>query len=195
MMLGATGLLIGAFFLNSLYLQHVLGASALETGLAFLPLAIVIGLSAHVSSHALQRAGARAVVIAGVALVAGGALLLAIAPDRADYLSDLLPGFLALGAGVGLVFPAVSITAMADVAHEDSGMASGLMQTSHEIGAALGVAVMSAVAAAVGSQATAAAGYESGFIAAAVIAGILGVLALATVPTTRPAATGRAFAH
>lgn len=192
MMLGATGILIGAFFLNSLYLQQVLGASALETGLAFLPLAVVIGLSAHLSSHALQRAGARAVVVSGLALLAAGALLLAIAPDRADYLTDLLPGFLALGAGVGLIFPAVSITAMADVAHEDAGMASGLLQTSHEIGAAFGVAVISAVATA---QATAAAGYESGFIAAAVIAGILGLLALVAVPTVRPGAVARVAMH
>ena len=192
MMLGATGILIGAFFLNSLYLQQVLGASALETGLAFLPLALVIGLSAHASSHALRHAGARAVVVGGLALMAGGALLLALAPDRAGYLTDLLPGFLALGAGVGLIFPAVSITAMADVAHEDAGMASGLLQTSHEVGAALGVAVISAVATA---QATAAAGYESGFIAAAVIAGLLGVLALVAVPSVRPTGAVRLAAH
>ena len=76
--------------------------------------------------------------------MAGGALVLSMAPERADYLSDLLPGFVALGAGMGLVFPTVSLTAMSDVAHDDSGLASGLMQTSHEIGAALGVAVMSA---------------------------------------------------
>jgi EmrB/QacA subfamily drug resistance transporter len=193
MMLGATAILVGAFFLNSLYLQQVLDASALETGLAFLPLALVIGVGAHLASHVLPRLGARTVVLGGLALMVGGALLLALAPDHASYSADLLPGFLALGLGVGLVFPTVSITAMADVTHDDAGMASGLMQTSHELGAALGVAVLSAVATA--ANATPALGYEAGFFAAAGIAGLLGLLALVSVPTIRPVSTAGAFAH
>ena len=193
MMLGATAILVGAFFLNSIYLQDVLGASALETGLAFLPLALIIGVGAHLAPRALSRLGARSVVVAGLALMAGGSLLLALAPGDAGYVTDLLPGYLALGFGAGLVFPAVSITAMADVVHDDAGMASGLMQTSHELGAALGVAVLSAVATAAG--ATPALGYEDGSLAAAAIALVLGALALVSVPTTRPLSTARAFAH
>jgi EmrB/QacA subfamily drug resistance transporter len=195
MMLGATAILIGAFFLNSLYLQQVLDASPLETGLAFLPLALVIGVSAHLAGHLLPRLGTRAVVVGGLALMAGGALLLALAPDQAGYATDLLPGFLAIGLGVGLVFPAVTISAMADVSHDDAGMASGLMQTSHELGAALGVAVLSAVATAASSGSTPALGYETGFFVAAAIAGVLGLLALISVPTARPVASARAFAH
>jgi predicted MFS family arabinose efflux permease len=195
MMLGATGILIGAFFLNSIYLQAVLHASALETGLAFLPFALVIGLAAHLGTHALAHAGARVVVVGGLLLSAGGALLLAMAPDSASYGRDLLPGLLLMGGGIGLVFVTVSITAMADVSHQDAGLASGLMQTSHEVGAALGVAVMSVVATSAGAGATVAAGYEDGFIAAATIAGLLALLALVSVPASRPAGTVRLAAH
>ena len=193
MMLGATAILVGAFFLNSLYLQDALGASALETGLAFLPFALIIGVGAHLAPLALAKLGARGVVLAGLALMGGGSLLLALAPGDASYVTDLLPGYLALGLGAGLVFPAVSITAMTDVVDDDAGMASGLMQTSHELGAALGVAVLSAVATAAG--ATPALGYEDGSLAMAAIAGVLGVVALLSVPTTRPVTTARAFAH
>jgi EmrB/QacA subfamily drug resistance transporter len=193
MMLGATAILVGTFFLNSLYLQDVLDASALETGLAFLPLTLIIGAGAHLAPHALTRHGARGVVVAGLALMGGGSLLLALAPGEASYATDLLPGYLALGFGAGLVFPAVSITAMTDVNHDDAGMASGLMQTSHEIGAALGVAILSAVATAAG--ATPALGFQDGSVAAAVIAAALAVLALVSVPAIRPLSSARAFAH
>jgi EmrB/QacA subfamily drug resistance transporter len=192
-MLGATGILVGAFFLNTLYMQRILGDSALETGLAFLPLAVVILLAAHIASHLLEQVGSRAVVLAGVALMAGGALLLAAAPDRASYLQDLLPGFLVLGLGVGLTFVAASVTAMAEVRHEQAGLASGLMTTAHELGAALGVAVLSAVALS-GSDGFAA-GYEDGFLAAAAIAVVLGLVALLAVPSVRPAPGTRVALH
>ena len=193
MMLGATAILVGAFFLNSLYLQEVLGASALETGLAFLPLTLVIGVGAHLAPHALGHLGARGVVLVGLALMAGGSLLLALAPGDASYAADLLPGYLALGLGTGLVFPAVSITAMSDVGHDDAGMASGLMQTSHELGAALGVAVLSTIATAAG--AVPALGYQDGSLAAAALAGLLALLALVSVPSIRPVSTTAAFVH
>ena len=194
-MLGATGILVGAFFLNSLYVQGELGWSALETGFGFLPFALVIGLFAHLGSHALQKVGARAVVASGLALLGGGALLLAMAPDEASYAADLLPGLLMMGAGIGLVFVTVQITAMADVTHDNAGLASGLMQTGHEVGAALGVAVLSAIAAAASAGSGAAAGYEAGFLAAAAIAGALALLALLAVPSVRPAQTARVMAH
>src|SRR5919204_4051397 len=108
-MLGATGVLVGTFFLNTVYLQRVLGDSALQTGLAFLPLTVVILLAAHVASHLLEHAGSRVVALVGLALMAGGALLLAAAPDRASYLQDLLPGFLVLGLGVGMAFVAAPV--------------------------------------------------------------------------------------
>ena len=186
-MLGGTGLLVGSFFLNSLFLQQQLGWSALETGLAFLPLVIVVGLAAHAGPHLLAHAGARLVVVFGLLLVGAGDLYLAAAPGDASYLADLLPGFLALGFGIGLVFVSVSVTAMADIDHARAGLASGLMTTAHEIGAALGVALFSAIA--VGG------GYADGARAGAAIAAVLVLAALITVPSYRPAEGHRVALH
>jgi EmrB/QacA subfamily drug resistance transporter len=196
--LGVTGILVGTFFLNSLYLQHVLDASALETGLGFLPLALSIGVAAHVASRLLPRAGTRTVVVAGLVLVAAGALALAAAPDAAYYPAHVLPGFLVLGVGMGLVFPGVTVTALSEVPAEEAGLASGFMATSHEIGAALGVAVLAAVAATAGDITTLTgitAGYQDGFIAAAGIAAALGAIALWSVPSIRPPQAAPAAAH
>jgi EmrB/QacA subfamily drug resistance transporter len=187
--LGVTGILVGTFFLNSLYLQHVLDASALETGLGFLPLALSIGVTAHVASRLLPHAGTRTVVVAGLVLVAAGALVLAAAPDEASYAAHLLPGFLVVGVGMGLVFPGVTVTALSEVPANEAGLASGFLATSHELGAALGVAVLAAIAATAGDITTLtgiAAGYQDGFIAAAGIAAALGAIALWSVPSIRP---------
>jgi len=146
-LLGVTGLLVGTFFLNSLYLQGVNGATALETGLGFLPLALSIGIAAHLASAVMPRTGSRLLAAAGLVLTAAGGLILAAAPDRAGYAADILPGLLAIGFGVGLVFPAVSVTAMSRVQPQQMGLAAGVLSTAHEIGAALGVAVLAAVAA------------------------------------------------
>jgi EmrB/QacA subfamily drug resistance transporter len=193
MMFGATGLMVGALFLSSLYLQHVLDASALETGLAFLPFALIIGLAAHVGSQALRRFGGRSVVVTGLLLTSAGALLLALAPDQADYLPHLLPGLLLIGFGIGFVLISVQVTAMADVTHEDAGLASGLMQTAHEVGAAMGVAVLATVATSAGGGF--AEGFGDSFATAAAIAAGLAVLAVLTVPAIRPAADVRLAAH
>jgi MFS family permease len=158
----------------------------METGLAFLPLALVILVAAHLASHLLTRFGGRAVMVGGLAIAAVGALLLSGAPSDARYVRDLLPGLLALGFGVGLTFVSVSVTAMHDVAHERAGLASGIMTTAHEIGAALGVAVLASVAAGAGDAAGIAGGYGDGFLVAAGIAAGLAVLAALTVPSVRP---------
>jgi EmrB/QacA subfamily drug resistance transporter len=196
--LGITGILVGVFFLNSLYLQHVLDASALETGLGFLPLALSIGGTAHVASSLLPRVGSRALVVGGLVLVAAGALVLAAAPDDASYLLHLLPGFLVVGVGMGLVFPGVTVTALSEVPEAEAGLASGFIATSHELGAALGVAVLAAIAATAGDITTAtgiAAGYQDGFVAAAGIAVALGVIAGWTIPSVRPQQAAAAPAH
>jgi MFS family permease len=184
-MLGATGLLVGAFYLNTLFLQDVLEASPLETGLAFLPLAVVILVAAHLASHLLSRLGSKIVMAAGLLIAAAGALLLTGAPTaHASYAADLLPGFLALGFGIGLTFVAVSVTAMHDISHHQAGLASGLMTTSHELGAAVGVAVLASVATNAGGGI--AQGYGDGFLVAAAIAVVLAIGALVAVPSVRP---------
>ena len=196
-LLGVTGILVGTFFLNSLYLQGVNGANALETGLGFLPLAVAIGAAAHFASAVMPRTGSRTLAAIGLALTAAGALGLVAAPDRASYAADVLPGLLAIGLGVGLVFPAVSVTAMSRVEPHQAGLAAGVLSTAHEVGAALGVAVLAAVAA-IGDAADAAgiaAGYEDGFLAAAGIALVLALVAVAAVPSVRPEAHAPAMAH
>jgi Major Facilitator Superfamily len=199
MMLGATGSFIGIIFLGSLYMQKTLGMSALETGLAFLPLTLVIGAAAHAAPHMLSKLGARTVATAGLLLMAAAVTLLAAAPDEASYLPDLLPGFLIAGIGTGLVFVTIQVTGMSEVQLETAGLASGLITTAHEIGAALGVAVLSAVAVGTGSGAGAvlgsAKGYEDGLTVAAL--GLLGLAAFAaaSVPAVRPARAAQVSLH
>jgi len=188
-MLIATGILVGAFFLNTLYLQDVQGASALETGLAFLPLTLVILAGAHVAQHLLPRTGSRPLMAAGLLLAAIGALLLSWAPVDASYAADLLPGYLALGFGVGLTFVSVSVAAMADVAHEQAGLASGIMTTAHELGAAIGVAVLAAIATA-GEKAMSTTGtvdgYGDAFLVAAGVATAAALVTAVALPSVRP---------
>jgi EmrB/QacA subfamily drug resistance transporter len=193
MMLGGTGILAGSFFLNSLYLQGALGWSALHAGLGFLPFVAAIPVGVHVTSHLIGRAGSRALTVGGLMLVAAGALLLALAPDQASYGTDLVPGFVILGLGIGLAFPAISIAAMNDVQSDTAGVASGLMSTAHEVGAALGVAVLSAIGLAGGAAASL--DYGSAALAAAAAAAGLAVLAATLMPVVRPAAGAQVAMH
>jgi EmrB/QacA subfamily drug resistance transporter len=186
LMLGATGILAGSFFVNSLYLQGELGWSALRTGLAFLPFVAAIAIGVHLTSHVIGRAGSRTPLVAGLVLVTLGCAVLGLA--HATY-AQMLPGFLVLGLGIGLSFPAVSITAMSDVAHETAGVASGLMSTAHEVGAALGVAALSAIALHAGLD------YGAAALAAAIAAAVLTALAATVVPVVRPAPGAHVAMH
>jgi EmrB/QacA subfamily drug resistance transporter len=171
MMLGATGVLAGILFLTSIYLQRALGASPLEAGLIFLPFALAVALAAHLGGHLLAHLGTRLTVVAGLLIAAGGLALMAGLPVRTASAGAVLPGLVVLGLGLGLAFLGTSVAAMADVGEHTAGLASGLMTTGHEIGAALGVAVLSGVATASaggsGLGTTFAAAYRAGSIAAA----------------------------
>jgi EmrB/QacA subfamily drug resistance transporter len=184
-MLVATGILVGSFFLNTLLLHHVMGASALETGLAFLPLTLVILAGAHVASQLLPRLGSRWIVVSGLLVAASGASMLAMVPDHPDYVTNLLPGYLFLGLGIGMTFVAVSVAAMADVSHEMAGLASGLMTTAHEVGAAIGVAVLATVASGTDMGALVD-GYGTGFVIAGSIAAAVAAVAAFALPSVRP---------
>jgi MFS family permease len=192
-MFASTGILVATFFLNTLYLQEVLGTSALRVGLEFLPLAVVIGVGAALASRLLPRAGSRALIVAGLIAMAGGALLLTQVTARSGYWTGLLPGLLVVGVGTGLVLPSASITAMSDVTEDRAGLASGLMSTAHEIGGALGVAVFSAVAVAISGGIGS--GYRHGFAVAAAAAAVLALVGAVTIPIVRPAAGARAAVH
>ena len=187
-MLGVTGVLVGAVFLSSIFLQRVLGFSALDAGLAFLPLAAALVVGTHVAAHLGARAAARIVAALGLGVTAVGALLLSRATADASYAVDLLPGLVVLGLGAGMVFAAVAGSAMGGIPDEHAGMASGFLMTGHEVGAALGVAVLSTVAGTAGAFTTpggAADAFGRGAVGAAVIAAGFAVLALVGMPATR----------
>jgi EmrB/QacA subfamily drug resistance transporter len=186
-MLGVTGLLVGAVFLTSIFVQGVLGYSAMKAGLAFLPFAFAITAGTVVARHLLAHTAPRVVATIGLVMTAGAALLLAQATASAHYAADLLPGLIVLGLGVGMVFIPVSISAMAGIPEQHAGVAGGFLMTGHEVGAALGVAVLSAIATSAGSLTTAAGivdGYSRGFTGAAAIAVGIAVIAYLRMPRT-----------
>jgi EmrB/QacA subfamily drug resistance transporter len=138
--------MFGMFFLGAIYLQRVLGYDPLEVGLAFLPVAVLIGaLSLGFSERLNMRFGAKATLLPGLGLIIAGLLLFARAPVDASYLVDILPVMVLLGVGAGVVFPSLGILAMSSATEEDSGLASGLVNTSLQVGGALGLAVIAAL--------------------------------------------------
>jgi EmrB/QacA subfamily drug resistance transporter len=133
----------GVFFLGALYMQGVLGYSAIEVGLAFLPVAALIGVfSVGVTDRLVTRFGARTPLTAGLVLVAAGLLLFTQVPVDGVYATDMLPTMILLGIGAGLVFPAVVTLAMSSATPEDAGLASGLTNTTLQVGGALGLAIL-----------------------------------------------------
>jgi MFS family permease len=139
--------LFGMFFLGSLYMQRVLGYGPVEIGLAFLPVALLIGaFSLSFSARLSARFGAKATLLAGLTLIAAGLALFARAPAGADYVQELLPVMVLLGIGAGLSFPALMTLAMSGATQSDSGLASGLVNTTQQVGGALGLAVLATLA-------------------------------------------------
>jgi len=135
--------IFGMFFLGSLYLQKVLGYDPLQIGLAFLPVALAIGtLSLGFSARLTTRYGPRAVLLPGLGLLVTGLVLFARTPVDASYVTDLLPAMLLLGIGAGLAFPALMTLAMSEATPSDSGLTSGLVNTTQQVGGALGLAVL-----------------------------------------------------
>jgi EmrB/QacA subfamily drug resistance transporter len=131
----------------ALYMQRVLGYSAFETGLAMLPAAVAIGsISLFVSARLSARFGARAILLAGLALLVAAMTLLIGIPVQADYVTHLLPVMLLISGG-GLVLPALATLGMSGAREDDAGLASGLFNTTQQVGMAIGVAVLSTMAA------------------------------------------------
>jgi EmrB/QacA subfamily drug resistance transporter len=135
--------MFGMFFLGALYLQRVLGYDALEVGLAFLPTSLLMGvLSLGLSEKLIMRFGPRNTLIPGVCLVVLALLLFARTPVDGDYLTDLLPPFLLIAIGIGTSFPSIMTLAMSGSTPEDAGLASGFVNTSMQVGGAVGLAVL-----------------------------------------------------
>jgi len=140
------GALFGMIFILTLYMQQVLGYSPLRTGLAWLGMSLTALVSSMVGASLVTRIGPRIPLAAGLVVVAGGLLLLAQVPANGDYLTDLLPGLLVTGLGLGSSFVSLSIGALDGVSERDAGLASGLVNTTQQVGGALGVAVLSTLA-------------------------------------------------
>lgn len=184
----------GQFFFGSLYLRQVLGYKPLQIGLAFMPVAVLIGiLSMAVSPKLNTRFGARNVLAPALLIIAAGlVILLTRTPVDGNYVTDVLPAFVLLGIGGGLGFPALVTVAMSGADPQDSGLASGIVNTTQQVGGALGLAVLASLAAsrtgATGATNKAAltSGYHLAFGVAAALVGIGAVLALVILRQMQP---------
>jgi EmrB/QacA subfamily drug resistance transporter len=138
--------LFAMFFFNTLYLQRVLGYSPLEAGLAFLPFTAGIIVGAGLSQALVPKVGARELPVIGMAMAIAGMLLFVRLQPGGDYLTDFLPGVILASIGMGLTFVPITLIATSGIPGADAGLASGLYNTSQQIGGALGLAVLSTLA-------------------------------------------------
>src|SRR3954465_12665924 len=194
--------MFGMFFLGALYLQRVLDYPPLGVGLAFLPTTIVMGsLSLGFSEKLIMRFGPRTTLIPGVCLVVVALLLFARTPADANYFTDLLPPFLLIAVGVGTSFPAIMTLAMSGSTPTDAGLASGLVNTSMQVGGAIGLAILAPLSgertqALLDDGESLAQALTSGYHVAYLVGAILAVIAVAIAvfvlrapqPQARPAA-------
>jgi EmrB/QacA subfamily drug resistance transporter len=146
-----TGLLIGAslfsmFFFISLYMQQVLGYGALKAGVSYLPLAVTIIISAGVASQLVNRVGFKPVLLAGMAFIAIGLVWFARVATDGSFASDILGPSIVAAVGLGFSFVPVTIAAVTGVSDSDAGLASGLINTTQQVGGALGLAVLATIA-------------------------------------------------
>jgi predicted MFS family arabinose efflux permease len=183
------GLLVGAslfsmFFYISLYMQQVLGYSAIHAGLSYLPLAISIIVSAGIASQLVTKIGFKSVMAAGLALIAAALLWFSQISVHGSFVSDILGPSLLAAVGLGFAFVTTTIAAVSGVGEHEAGLASGLINTTQQIGGALGLAVLSAISISVIGNSHAPAdltnGFQDAFLAGAGIAllGLIATLAL-----------------
>jgi EmrB/QacA subfamily drug resistance transporter len=143
---GLGTMVFGMFFLLSLYMQEVLGFSPLRTGVGYLAVALTAVAASGAAQALVTRIGVKPVLVTGLLLLGAGQLYFTQVSVNGSYLSDLLPGFLLIGVGLGFSFVPVSIAALAGVTGRDAGLASGLINTSQQIGGALGLAILTTIA-------------------------------------------------
>ena len=189
------------FFLSALYMQLVLGYEPMQVGLAFLPANLIMAaFSLGLSARLVLRFGIRIPLAVGLLLAALGLLLFARAPVDGHFVADVLPGMLLLGLGAGMAFNPVLLAAMSDVAPTESGLASGIVNTSFMMGGALGLAVLASLAAsrtqalhdAGASQAAALdGGYQAAFLVGALFAGLAAALGGVLLRTRAAPTEGR----
>jgi EmrB/QacA subfamily drug resistance transporter len=176
---------LAVFFYLTLYMQNVLGYSAIQTGAAYIPLCFAIGIAAGISSQLLSSIGTRPVIVAGAVIAAAGMYWLSRIPVHGSFLSDLLPGMLVLSLGIGPVFVGVTTAANAGVPPDKAGLAASLLNASQQVGGALGLAILTAIATArtndlLAAHTTMAHALTSGFQRALLVGSIL-ILAAAVI--------------
>src|SRR4029079_10859292 len=188
--------MFGMFFLGALYLQHVLGYDALQTGLAFLPATVVMAAwSLGYSEKLITRFGARTTLLPGLVLIGAALVLFAQAPVDGVYAADVLPVMALLGTGAGIAFPALMTLAMSDATPADAGLASGLVNTTVQVSGASGVACLATLCGprsehvVAGGDAPAVAltdGFHLAFLIGAALIGVAIVVALTVLRHARP---------
>jgi len=194
------------FFVCALYLQRVLGYSPLEIGLAFLPTNLIMAAcSLGLSARLVMRFGIRAPLAAGLAMEAIALALFARVPLAGDFMIDILPGMVFMGLGAGIALNPILLAAMSEVKPEDSGLASGIVNTAFMMGGALGLAVLAAMADArsdgllssgtgISQVAALHSGYQLAFLGGALFAGIAAVMSAMLLPAN-PEHGGKAAAN
>jgi MFS family permease len=134
------------FLMLTLYMQQVLGYSAMKTGIAYLAVAGTAIVWSAVAAQLVTRVGVKPVLVTGMAFLTGGLVYFTQVSVGGSYLGDLLPGFLLIAVGIGFSFVPISIAALAGVEPAEAGLASGLINTSQQVGGALGIAALSTIA-------------------------------------------------
>ena len=186
--------LFGVFFFLTLYLQQVLGYSALKTGVAYLPLSLTLIGASALASRLVDRFTPKPVLSVGLLIATVGFVLLTLIDGHGDYASHVLPAMIVIGSGLGLSFVPITIAATNGVASGDSGLASGLLNTTQQVGGSLGLAILSSVStsrttsALDGGSALPVAlthGFKGAFLVAALLCAIGVVLAITLLPGRR----------
>jgi MFS family permease len=189
--------MFGTFFLGALYLQEILGYDALGVGLAFLPATIVMGLmSLRYSGPLTMRFGPRATLLPSLVAIGAALLLFARTPVDGSYLVDVMPAMALMGLGAGLGFPSLMTLAMSGATPSDSGLATGLVNTSVQVGGAIGLAVLATLASErtdgllAGGTSTAAAlnsGFHLAYLIGAALVAVAIVVTMVVLRSPRPA--------
>jgi MFS family permease len=201
------GALFGSWYFQTLFMQHVLGYSPLQAGLAFLPQTLLIAAGAQVTARLVPRVGPRPLIVAGTLVAAAGLGWLALISPESTFVGGLLGPFLLIGLGMGLAVTPIAVAGTSGVPVQDAGLASGLLNTSRTVGASLGLAALATLAAShttsvltgvVPTPARVASALTDGYaLAFAVASGLLvatGAVAMATLPSLR-AISRRVSAH
>lgn len=197
--------LMGMFFFVSLYVQGTLQYSPVLTGLSFLPIPLIIGITSTYAPRLVGKVGFKPLLVTGTSLLTVGTFLLSFVTPEGTYLANVLPGLLVMALGAGITFVSVSVAATSGVPAHEAGLASGLLSTSQQMGGALGLAILSGVASAAAAASLASgsassvahasvAGYRAAFLVAAVLTGIALLIAIFVIRQQKKTASSEPVA-